>query len=294
MRRAWGKPMKTILVALVAVIAAGVSAFFPPVAQAATYDEIIAKGEIVVAVYRDFPPFSWEQDGVLQGIDVDLAQAIGQRLGVRVEFMPLTAADSVDDDLRNGVWKGHYLERRVADLMMHVPVDRVFALRNPNAVIFAPYYHERIALARDPDRVNARDRIDIFRTEKVGVETATLSDMYLTGADGGQLVSNVVHFPSLAQAELALVDGKVAAVMGPETELTFALGDDRKRFPVGVIETPNLAKPGWDLGLAVKDANRQLAYAVEDIINDFRKDGTVEAIFLRHSISFRSPEDGIK
>ena len=286
--------MKTVLATLVAALVAGVLAFFPPAAQAATYDEIIAHGEIVVAVYRDFPPFSWQQDGVLQGIDVDLAQAIGKRLGVRVEFMPLTAADSVDDDLRNGVWKGHYLERRVADLMMHVPVDRVFALRNPNAVIFAPYFHERLAVARDSERVNARDTIEIFRSEKVGVETATLSDMYLTGAYGGQLVSNVVHFTALAQAAQALIDGKLAAVMGPQAELDYVLGDERQRLPVGFMETPSLAKPGWDLGLAVKDSNRQLAYAIEDIMNDFRRDGTVQAIFLRHSISFRSPEDGVQ
>lgn len=48
---------------------------------------IIERGELVVAMFRvDSPPFFVEQNGVLSGIDVDLARMIGKELGVAVRF----------------------------------------------------------------------------------------------------------------------------------------------------------------------------------------------------------------
>ena len=259
--------------------------------SAASFDDITAKGEMLVAVYRDFPPFSEKKEnGELSGIDIDLAKAIGARMKLNIQFMELTAGESVDDDLRNGVWKGHYLDKRVADLMMHIPVDRVFALRNPNAVIFAPYYRERIAMARNPERVSATDTMDIFAEEKVGVETATLADVVLTAADGGRLVANVIHFPSLAKASAALQAGQVAAVAGCETEIAASLGPQQSRFPLAPVAIPGLSKAGWELGLAVKDSNRQLGHAVEDALDALRLDGTIATIFRSHGIPYTPPE----
>lgn len=48
---------------------------------------IIEHGELVVAMFKtDSPPFFVEQNGVLSGIDVDLARMIGKELGVAVRF----------------------------------------------------------------------------------------------------------------------------------------------------------------------------------------------------------------
>ena len=64
-----------------------------------------ARGALTVAVYRDMPPF--HDKG--QGIDVDLAAALAQALGVKLSLMSFPAGEDMDDDLRNMVWKGHYL-----------------------------------------------------------------------------------------------------------------------------------------------------------------------------------------
>jgi ABC-type amino acid transport substrate-binding protein len=258
-------------------------------AHAASFDDIMEKGVITVAIYRDFPPFSVRQGSELAGIDVDLAKAIGQRMKLTVEFMELTAGETVDDDLRNGVWKGHYLERRVADVMMHIPTDRPFALRNSQVVIFGPYFRERVVVARNPERVVAGDSISIFAQEKVGVELDSLADLYLTGAEGGRFVANVVHYPSVAKAAHGLVKGEVGAVMANASELAAALG--KAAFPMAPMEMPGVVKPAWELGLAVKENNRQLAYAMDDVLTALRKDGTVAAIFHRHGIPYGGPEE---
>src|SRR3954464_11800596 len=121
---------------------------------AASLDTVMSRGTLRVAVYRDFPPFSQRVGGTLEGADVDLAKAVGEKPGLRVDFMELTADENMDDDLRNAVWKGHYLGGGVADVMMHVPVNRVFEQRNDLVAIFGAYQRETFAVARDPSKIS--------------------------------------------------------------------------------------------------------------------------------------------
>jgi len=281
--------VKTALALLLAAFAAS----FPwnGAARADGLDDIKARGDLVVAVYRDFPPFSSKQGGEVVGIDVDIAKALAKRLGLKPAIMELTAGDSVDDDLRNGVWKGHYLERRVADAMLHIPTDKMFRLRNTNAVIFSPYFRERVVVARQPERVVKSDDVTIFETEKVGVELATLADVFLTAQLAPNHTANVVHYPTIAKAVDALRQGEVAAVMGNESEILAALGPDLKRFPTAPMPAAGLSKSWWELGVAVKDSNRQLSHVLEDAMTALLKDGTVASIFKRHGLPHRPPEE---
>lgn len=54
-----------------------------------TLDRIQADGVIRVGVDPTFPPFENGDYGVLEGLDIDLANAIGRELGVTVEFVLL-------------------------------------------------------------------------------------------------------------------------------------------------------------------------------------------------------------
>ena len=57
---------------------------FAEPAQARSYEDIIKSGYIEVAVYRDFPPYSYLQDGQAAGIDIELGKLIAKKLGVPV------------------------------------------------------------------------------------------------------------------------------------------------------------------------------------------------------------------
>ena len=118
----------------------------------AKYDDIIERGTLHVAVYENFLPFSGRIDGKLSGLDVDLAHLIAEKLGVKAVFRELPAGETVADDLRHAIWKGHYLGGGISDLMMHVPHDRTFARRHELVVIMGKYYQEQLILARDPEK----------------------------------------------------------------------------------------------------------------------------------------------
>lgn len=65
---------------------------------------IVERGELVVAMYQiDSPPFYAQKDGVMRGIDVELAQAIAGELGVTVRFDRSSASvDAVVEMVGNG------------------------------------------------------------------------------------------------------------------------------------------------------------------------------------------------
>ncbi len=258
-------------------------------AQARPLDEIVESGTIIIAVYRDFPPFSYQRDGTLVGVDVDLGRLIAERLGVEVSFMPITADENMDDDLRNAVWKGHYISREVADLMLHVPIDRQLALRNNLVAFFAPYFRREFALAYDPEWIESDPDPMVFTREKVGVELDSLPDFYLSSAYGGQLRGNVVHYRTVDAATRALVAGEVAGVMAPLSEIEAGLGGDAERFGLGPVAMTGFGQPTWVVGVAVDHNSRDLGYAVEDVIAAEIASGAIEGIFSRYGISYRPP-----
>jgi ABC-type amino acid transport substrate-binding protein len=254
-----------------------------------TLDEIVEKGSIRIAVYRDFPPFSYRDKGQLKGVDVDIASEIAKGLGVKLTFMELTPDETVDDDLRNAVWKGHYMGGGVANIMMHVPYDKVFAKRNNLVVILGPYYDERLAIAWDKNKVGDSQTMAIFGYEKVGVELDSLPDFYLSSAFGGQFQKNVVHFPRIEDAAQALIDKKLAAIMAPVSQISSSLGDKATNYDINMPPAPGLTKNSWLVGVSVSHKARALGYAVGDVIAKMVRNGRMEAIFKNHGLDYTPP-----
>ena len=140
-------------------------------AAATTLDRVRERGVLTVGLYHDMPPF--HVDG--QGIDVELARALAESLGVRAALLPFHADDSVNDDLRHMVWRGHYLGYGPADVLLHVPVDRPLMEANPQVTILAPYCRDRVAIARRLDRVPRLDTLSQLADGRVAVPGQSLA-----------------------------------------------------------------------------------------------------------------------
>jgi ABC-type amino acid transport substrate-binding protein len=239
-----------------------------------------------VAVYRDYAPFA--DDG--KGIDVDVANALAAKMGLKAEVKAYPDADSVDGDLRNIIWRGHPLWReRLADVMMHVPVDPRLQAANEQVRILAPYFRERLVVARNRNSIPQLPTLQIFSREKIGVQAETLEDQYLTQSFGGLLRENVVHYRSMLDAAIALRKNEVPAVMGRQTIIEAGLGGDAAKYEIAVVATPGMVVSGWDLGVAVKADYQDLAAAIDKAMADLRQDGTIERIFTARGLKYRAP-----
>lgn len=271
------------------LLAAGAAALATSLpARADGLDEIRQRGSLKVAVYNGFSP--WSDKGA--GIDVELAQALGKQLGIATQVVGYNADEDMDDDLRNMVWKGHYLGQQPADVMMHVPVDSYLQGKNDKVKIFGPYHLETIAVARvqriGAIRGSAASALEVFTREKIGVEGRTLADAFLLGVLNGRLRENVVHFNSVASAVEKLKAGDLAAVMGPRSEIEQALGKDN-RFVIEVVQMPELKINSWPIGMAVKAEETALANTIGEALRTLQKNGTVASVFARHGITHVQP-----
>ncbi|MCT8970914.1 transporter substrate-binding domain-containing protein [Microbaculum marinisediminis] len=81
-----------IRIAAVAAITAGLAG----PAQSAELQDIIDKGTVRIGVPIDVPPFGFmDENNEPTGLDVEVAQAIGEALGVEVELQQITGANRV-------------------------------------------------------------------------------------------------------------------------------------------------------------------------------------------------------
>ena len=100
------KMAATLAVSLTATLAASL---LPLSAHAqATLDEVMAKKQINIAIPTDFPPYGFvSTDLKPQGLDIDMANYIGAKLGVKVELVVVTSANRIP-----------YLQTKKADLVI--------------------------------------------------------------------------------------------------------------------------------------------------------------------------------
>ncbi|BAL23933.1 ABC transporter substrate-binding protein [Azoarcus sp. KH32C] len=273
------------------LIAAGAlcaSPLLPAYAKAADL-ELQQQGTLRIAVYADFAPYSARG----KGVDIALGQALAEKLGLRAEIVEFPAGENMSDDLRNMVWKGHYLGTRPGDVMLHVPVDAYFAQQNDKVAIFGPYQLETMAIARNPERVQQvsgmpSEALEVFTREKIGVELDTHSDDYLMHALNGRLRENVVHFHSIAEAVKAMTRGEVSAVMGPRSELEAAMKDD-KQFRLDTVKITGMRVNSWTLGLAVKSGSKELKAALSEGLAEIQRSGELDRIFTTYGVSHHMP-----
>lgn len=260
-------------------------------AHARPLDDVTASGTLKIAVYRDNPPFSFRREGTLAGVDVDIGRRIADSLGVAVEYMEVPADESVDDDLRNAVWKGHPLWGKVvADVMLSIPYDRDLGQRNGEVALFAPYAEEHYVVVSDPSRSGDGQSLLAMRSGRIGVELDSLPDFFLATTFNGALRTSVVHFPTTEAAAQALADGEVVAVMGTLSRLEGALGPRLQELRLQPANLRGFGKESWNLGMAVKENSRDLGYAADDVVTNLIASGEMVTIFRAYGLSYQPPE----
>lgn len=252
-------------------------------AGAATLAQVRERGRLIVGLYEDMPPFHMKG----RGIDVELGQALADTLGVKFAPLPFNADENMADDLRNMVWKGHYLGYGPADVLMHVPVDRPLIEATPQATIFGPYYREHVMLARRMDDLPVLDSLSQLGTRRVAVAGQTLAGWLLIGADGGAYREQLsTQWKDGCEAARALQRGEVGAAAGLASELEAVLAGDAA-YRIEPLPVPRAPRDGWAAGMAVKRDASDLAQALQQALNDLAQAGRVAEIFARHKVAWR-------
>lgn len=247
-------------------------------------------GLLRIGLYADNRPWSWDKGGgMAAGIDVDLAAAIADQLGVKAEIALFTADEDLSDDLRNVIWRGGLLGFRRCDLMLHVPFDMQLSAREDQVVFVAPYYREEFAALCSSQTRDCNMPPQRFVGSKVAAELDSIPDFYLTGGFGGVLRGDVQHYPTGHAAALAVHDGEAEMAVATRAQIEAALADRKgSAAKQRTSPLPMLPSSGWDIGMAVREDSRTLGFAVEDIVTKMAADGRMAAIFARYGVTWQA------
>lgn len=250
------------------------------------FEAIEAKGGLRIAVYQNFPPYSFKQGGKTVGIDVDIAKAIADRLQFDALIWSVGADENMEDDLRNVVWKGHYLGGGTADFMMHVPFDEEFAEENDKVVIFAPYAREKVVIVRNKSVTANEPVMQTFLKGKIGVELDTMPDFYLSSAGRGMYRNNIRHYMTVNEAVEKLLDGKLRSVVAPKAQIEAALAGNIAQYDFSDLSVSGRVRSTWDLGIAVKEGRTELIDAIKVAMAELKESGQVQKIYSKYGIDY--------
>ncbi|HEY8357006.1 MAG TPA: transporter substrate-binding domain-containing protein [Ramlibacter sp.] len=223
-------------------------------------DDILKAREIKIAIPTDFPPYgSVGTDLKPQGLDIDMANYIGAKLGVKVELLPVTTANRIP-----------YLQTRKADLVIST------LGKNPDrekvidfTVAYSPFFIAVFA----PKTVAVKTPADLAG-KSISVTRGSVDDMELTKVappatelrrfeDNNSTVSAYLA----GQVQLLATSAQVAGAMmarNPQlgTEFKFVLKDSPNFIGVGKGEDKLRAK-------------------VNEIIAEARKNGDIDKMAVR-------------
>ncbi|WP_423228540.1 ABC transporter substrate-binding protein [Pseudaquabacterium inlustre] len=188
------KPMNTFTrrALAIAAMATAAAATLALPAQARTIDEIRKDGKIVVATEGQFAPFNFFQGAKLTGFEVEVAEAVVAKMGLKIEWKALSF-DALLTGLRQDRWDMVIASHGITD-------------ERAKAVTFTePHYCSGgVIVAKDAAIKTAKD----LAGKVVSVQTGTT---YLENVKKVSAVKEVKNFPQDTDARAALVSGRVDA-----------------------------------------------------------------------------------
>ena len=261
-------------------------------------DEIQEDGNIIVAIYENFPPYSYIEDKIAKGIDIDIAEKIAKKIGVKVKLYWTGSDETLDDDLRNVIWKGHLIHKTKADVMFRVPYDYDFIretdkqtgeLNNKFVVIKSPYHSESWVIVTRKNQLPNISNLVTFKNNSIGVEIDTFPDLYLTSIFNGILKSEIVHYKKFENSIEDFKNKKIDAVAGLKSQLEFALDFKNNKDVYLISKGMGDVVSKWDLGVAVRSDYRALSYTIDGYMEELYKEGEIQKIFDKYGVNYEKP-----
>lgn len=223
-------------------------------------DDVLKAKEIKIAIPTDFPPYGFVgTDLKPQGLDIDMANYIAAKLGVKAELLPVTTSNRIP-----------YLQTRKADLVIST------LGKNPErekvidfTVAYSPFFIAVFA----PKSIPVKSPADLAG-KSISVTRGSVDDMELTKVappttelrrfeDNNATVSAYIAGQVQLLATSAQVAGAVMA-KNPQlgTEFKFVLKD-----------SPNF--------VGVAKGEEKLRQKVNGIILEARKNGDIDKMALK-------------
>ena len=267
-------------------------------AIARSLDDIKNSGEIFIAVYEDFPPYSYVENGVAKGIDIDLGTKVAKSLNVKPIWNFTGFDETLSGDLRNNIWRGNIVHKNKADVMFRIPYDYDYLritnkstgeLETEMVSIKGPYQSEKWVIVTNKEIIPQVNTLGVFAYHTVGVEIDTLPDLHLSGFARGLIANNVKHYTKMSEIVADFKSGKLDAIAGLKSQIEFLLDYKNNKDKYYLTSDIPQMKSQWDLATATASTYKDLSYLIDGILDEAYKNGEIKKIFENYGVEYIPP-----
>ena len=221
--------------------------------------------KLVVGLDDTFAPMGFKENGELVGYDIDLAKAVAEKLGIEIEFKPISW-ETKEIELKNKnidlIWNGLTItEERQKQLLFSKPY-----LKNSQVIVI-----KKDSTIKTKD--DLKEKI-IGTQSKSSGEDAVLKDPV------NSELKELRTYETYDQAFLDLDAGRIEAIVADEVLARFIKGNKEKESGKElyvVLDTSDFGKEEYGIG-----ARKEDTFIIEKIntaLDELEKDGTKQKIY---------------
>ncbi len=221
----------------------------------------VTEGKLIMATNAYFPPYEYYEGNEIVGIDVEIAEAIGEKLGLEVEVQ-----DMEFDSIITAVSTG---KADIGLAGMTVTPERQ---KNIN---FTDTYATGIqsVIVREDSDIQT---IDDLQGKKIGVQLSTTGDIKASEQFGEE---NVEKFNKGNDAVMALSQGKIdAVIIDNQPALSYVASTDGLK----ILDTQYAEE---EYAACIAKGNDALLDAVNGALAELKEDGTIQSILDKYIVT---------
>ena len=246
--------MKSLLRSVVAAAVVGLLAL--PAAAQDTLDAIRKKGTIVFGVKTDYRPWGYlNPSGKIIGLEIDMAEEIAKKIGVKREMIPVTGANRIE-----------FLQQGKIDVILATLGDtpqrrQVIGMIEPN------YYAGATNVLAKKD-AGLKDWKDL-----AGKKVCAVQGAYYNRRVTELYKPELVVFPAVPEAASALLNGACVAFLFDDTLFSSWLSSGEAKWADYTMPLVSEDPQPWAIGVRQADLNGPLGALLKEISTDWHKSG---------------------
>ncbi|MGL4791372.1 MAG: ABC transporter substrate-binding protein [Anaerotignaceae bacterium] len=240
------------------VFMAGCSSTSQNTSTTETAETTETKGTLTMATSATFPPYEYFENNTITGIDVEIAQAIGEELGYTIVVEDMDFG-SVIASVTSG-------KSDIGMAGMTVTEDRLQSVNFTTSYTTA----KQVIIVPEGSTITGPDDL---AGKKIGVQQDTTGDIYGTSDYGDDSIERYVRG---ADAILSLTQGKIdAVIIDVEPAKSFVAANEG----LVILETEYAIE---DYAIAIAKENTELLEEVNGALEKLIENGTVEQIINKY------------
>ena len=220
--------------------------------------ETVQKGKLVMVTNAEFPPYEFHDQNAIVGIDVEIAGAIAEQLGLELEIEDI-AFDSIIPEIVSG-------KADIGAAGMTVTEDR-----KQNVDFSDTYAHAtQVIIVKEDSEIKG---VADLEGKVMGVQQGTTGDIYVSGDYGDAAVE---RYAKGMEAVQALAQGKVDAVVID--------GEPAKQY-IKEVEGLKIIDESYtdeDYAIAIKKGNTAMVEAVNAALAELKSEGKLDEIVAKY------------